>query len=176
MRFFISAILCGLLLVSEVAHSQGMIFLVRHAERLSSADDSLLSTAGEQRARCLANTLKDAHISAIFATDVKRTQQTAAPVASEFNIQTRIIPKANSAELVKQIEQSDRQPVLVVGHADTLLGIVQQLGAGNMSKFGDREYDRLIVVPVVNGKAQPFTVLRYCFGTSRPAGVDRSMR
>jgi broad specificity phosphatase PhoE len=164
MRLLISAFFCGLLLIPQGAQAQGVIFLVRHAERASSADDSLLSPSGEQRARCLANTLKDAHISAIFATDVKRTQQTAAPVAGEFNIQTRIIPKANSAEVVKQIEQNDRQPVLVVGHADTLPTIVQQLGAGSIPKFGDREYDRLIVVPVVNGKAQSFTLLRYCSG------------
>ena len=166
----------GMLLGVQAAQTQSVVFLVRHADRASSADDSLLSAQGEERAKCLAKTLRDAHIATIFATSVKRTQQTAAPVADQFHLQTKILPKASSSELVKQVERSDNRPVLVVGHADTLPSIVQQLGAGEVPKFEEREYDRMIVIPIANGKAQPALTLRYCSVASDAAGTDPSMR
>jgi len=166
----------GMLLGAGAAQTQSVVFLVRHADRASSADDSLLSPRGEARAKCLANTLRDAHIATIFTTSVKRTQQTAAPAADQFHLQTKILPKANSSELVKEVERSDSRPVLVVGHADTLPSIVQQLGAGEIPKFGDREYDRLTVIPIADGKAQPALTLRYCSAASDAAAADTSMR
>lgn len=176
MKRRIAVLALGMLLGTGAAQSQSVVFLVRHAERASSADDSLLSPRGEERAKCLAKTLRDAHIATIFATSVQRTQQTAAPVAEQFHLQPKILPKANSGELVKQIEQSDSHPVLVVGHADTLPTVVQQLGAGEILKFEDREYDRLIVVPIASGKPQPAITLRYCSAASDAAGLDPSMR
>jgi broad specificity phosphatase PhoE len=175
MKRKVAALALGMLLGSEAALTQSVVFLVRHADRASSAEDSLLSPQGEERAKCLARTLRDAHIATIFTTSVKRTQQTAAPVAEEFHLQANIIAKASSSELVKQVEQSDSRPVLVVGHADTLPGIVQQLGAGEIPKFEDREYDRLIVIPIANGKAQPALTLHYCSAQSDAAGLDPSM-
>ena len=165
---------CVLLSGVCLSQSQGVIYLVRHADR-SSIWKHALSRAGEARARCLASTLKDAHISAVFATDIKRTQQTAAPVASEFHLKPEIIPKVNTAELVKRLQQNDDRSLLVVGHSDTLPKIVQQLGAGSIPKFADREYDRLIVVPVLDGNVQRAIVLRYCSSPSDAAGIDRSM-
>ena len=162
-------------LAANTALGQGAIVLVRHADRASSADDSLLSKAGEQRAQCLASTLKDANLGAVFATDVRRTQQTAAPVATEFHIETRIIPKADTAELLTQLKHNGGKPVLVVGHSDTLPDIVQRLGAGPIPRFGEREYDRMILVPVVGGQAQPAIILHYCTQPTDAAGIDRSM-
>jgi broad specificity phosphatase PhoE len=170
-----SLLLLCILGVTSTAWPQGVIFLVRHADRASTADDSLLGKAGEERAQCLAKTLKDANISAVFASDYKRTQQTAAPVAAEFHVETRVIPKANTAELVKQVQQHDNKPILVVGHADTLPGIVQALGAGSIPKIESQEYDRLIVIPVTAGKSQPAIILRFCSATTDAAGVDRTM-
>jgi broad specificity phosphatase PhoE len=144
------------------AAAQSVIFLVRHADRASSAEDSLLSATGEQRASCLARTLADAGIAEVFATEVKRTQQTAEPVSREFHIETKIVAKARTADLVSELKKSDRTRVLVVGHSDTLPDIVQRLGAGSIPKFGDREYDRLIIVPMTRHKAQTPIVLRYC--------------
>jgi len=160
---------------SGVLYGQGVIFLVRHADRASSADDSLLSSAGEQRAECLARTLLDAGITKVFATDVQRTQQTAQPVSREFHIETTIVAKSRTAELISEIKQSDNHPVLVVGHADTLPAIVEQLGAGTIAKFGDREYDRLLVIPVTQAKAGQAITLRYCSMPSDSASAQ-SMR
>src|SRR3984957_2624234 len=68
------------------------IFLVRHAEKVSEAYDSLLSEQGHRRAECLANSLADAHIEQIFTSDLQRTQQTAAPLAEKVNVKPIAIP------------------------------------------------------------------------------------
>jgi phosphohistidine phosphatase SixA len=174
-KSFVFLVLSVCLIAPKVARSQDVIFLVRHADRASNEPDSVLSKAGEQRARCLAYVMKDANIKAMFATEFKRTQQTAAPVASEFHIEPRVIPRANTAELVKALKASKTFPILVVAHSETLSPIVQQLGAGTITQPGALEYDKLIVVPVRQGEAQPAVVLHYCSETTDAAGINRTM-
>lgn len=149
------------------AQRNGVIFLVRHGERNSSGMSAAamnaepLNAKGEQRAKCLAETLGNAGITQIYVTDIKRTQQTAAPLANELHLQPRILPKASSGELVKDLK-SGTGNALVVGHADTLPTIIQQLGAGTVPAFADQDYDRLLIVPMVDGKAQALTTIKYC--------------
>jgi broad specificity phosphatase PhoE len=159
----------------NAAYSQDVIFLVRHADRASNEPDSVLSKGGEERAQCLVHVLKDASINAIFTSEFKRTQQTAGPVASEFHIEPKIIPRANTAELVKELKASKSFPILVVAHSETLPLIVQQLGAGTIAQPGALEYDKLFVVPVSKGKTLPVVVLHYCAQTSDAAPVGRTM-
>jgi len=162
-------------IVPASARAQNVIFLVRHADRASSDPDSLLSKVGEARAQCLGNVLKDSNIKTIFTTEFKRTQQTAAPIAAEFHLEPRIIPRANTADLLKQLRESKSYPVLVVAHSETLPPIVQQLGAGTISRLDPLEYDKLIVIPVSKGKAEPAVVLHYCSQTTDAAPIDRTM-
>ena len=73
------------------AAAQSQVFIVRHAEKAPipagaapmMAEDPDLSTAGQERAASLGVALKDAAITAIYATQYKRTQQTAAPLAPQ---------------------------------------------------------------------------------------------
>jgi phosphohistidine phosphatase SixA len=138
------------------------VLLVRHADRASNAPESLLSAQGEQRAECLAQTLRTAGVTRIYATDVRRTQQTAEPLARVAHVQVTVVPKKNTAELIKDIRADAGRTVLVVGHADTLDGIVEQLGGGKIAPFGDNEYDRLIIVPLVGNMAGRTVTIRYC--------------
>jgi broad specificity phosphatase PhoE len=155
------------------AHAQGLIFLVRHADRASSGPDSLLSKVGEERAQCLANMMKDANIKAVFATEFKRTQQTAAPLAAEFHLQPKIVGRDDTAGLVKQLKANKSYPVLVVTHSETLPVIARELGAGVISQPGVMEYDDLILIPVNDGKAQPAVRMHYCFRPTDAAAPDR---
>jgi broad specificity phosphatase PhoE len=105
--------------------------------------------------------LRDSKITKIYTTDVKRTQQTAEPLAHELHLQLTIVPKSNMDELLRDLRASNRDRVLVVGHADTLPAIIQRLGAGAVPSQ-DLDYDRMMIVPVVNGKALPLVSIHYC--------------
>jgi len=79
--------------LSAIAQAQesGTVFLVRHAEKLSTARDAVLSPKGHKRADCLARTLGDAGIQVIFATGLVRTQQTAKPLARKLGLKATTV-------------------------------------------------------------------------------------
>jgi len=137
------------------------VFLVRHAERASAAPDSLLSPAGQKRAECLARTLKDAAIKQIFITDVKRTEQTATPLAAALKIKPTVIPAKDPNALIRGIAYGAQGNVLVVGHSDTLPFVLARLKAGTVT-VGENQYDQLFVVNITDGAASPVTTLHYC--------------
>lgn len=165
-------LICSL---SCFAANQGTIFIVRHGEKASSAADALLSAVGHQRARCLAQTLKDANVQTIFTPEVKRTQQTAEPLAHARQLSITVIPRNDQSELVQKARAAAQTGnVLIVAQQDTVPEIVQQLGAETVSAIGDNEFDRLIIVHL-NPSGSSATTLRYCdCGTSamavRPMG------
>src|ERR1700746_552477 len=97
---FSAVLLCQLAAAQQNVRT---IFLVRHAEKASTAPDALLSPEGEKRAECLAATLKDAGIKQIYVTDAKRTQQTAAPLAKALKITPTILPAKDPNALIKNL-------------------------------------------------------------------------
>ena len=154
--------------LAAFSQSEGVIILVRHAERGPDASDAaLLNAAGEQRAQCLGQTLRDSKITKIYTTDVKRTQQTAEPLGRELHLKLTIIPKSNMDALLRDLRASNKDRVLVVGHADSLPIIIQQLGAGSLSSK-EIGYDRMMIVPVVNGKALFVVSIHYCAPEEQP--------
>ena len=178
-RVQIAGIVLLICSLSCFAADQGTIFIVRHAEKLSTAPDALLSAAGHQRAQCLAQTLKDANIQAIFTPEVKRTQQTAEPLAKARHISITVIPRKNQPELVQKVRAAVQSgDVLIVAQQDTLPQIVQQLGGETIPAVGDNEFDRLIVLHL-NPSSSSVTTLRYCdcgVPASAPSqGMDQGM-
>jgi phosphohistidine phosphatase SixA len=135
------------------ADAQHTVVLVRHAERADTvkggtptmAGDPDLAPAGRERAASLANMLKDAKITAIYATNFKRTQQTAAPLAKVLGLTVRTVPSNNVSDLLKAI-QSDKGNALVVGHSNTVPEVIKGLGVTTPVTINDDEYDNLFVV------------------------------
>ena len=117
---------------------------------------------GIERARQLARFLQDANLRAIYTTEVRRTQQTAEPVAEKFHLTPVAIPAKDADALVSRLRAlRDDETVLVVGHTTNLPVVIQKLGGGAVAPFGESEYDRLMVVETgANGKARVLT-LRY---------------
>ena len=146
--------LCATLLTLSIfsfAQRNGMIFLVRHAERSSEGGDAaMLNTVGEQRAKCLAKTLERTGITQIYVTESKRTQQTADPLAEELQLQPKIAPRDDVDGLVKNLKAGGSAKVLVIAHADTLPKILRQLGAGSLPEAKP------------DGKAESLSLIRYC--------------
>lgn len=136
------------------------IYLVRHAEKTGPSGDVELSDAGKKRAECLARTLSDAGLAAIYTTEFKRTQATAEPAASKSGVTPTVVPGADTKQLVAALIKESGKNVLVVGHSNTIPMIIEALGAGKVT-IKDEEYDHLYIVTLVNGQAS-LASLRYC--------------
>ena len=137
-----------LALITPAFAAEPAIFLVRHAEKAEATSgdskDPDLSEAGRARAEALALMLKDAGIAAIFVTELKRTKQTAEPLARAANVEPTIVPAKETAELVAKLKEM-RGNALVVGHSNTLPEIVQSLGVTEPVTVGDSDYDNLFI-------------------------------
>jgi broad specificity phosphatase PhoE len=153
-------------LLASCAHSQvRTIFLVRHADKVSDAYDSPLSDRGLERAKCLANTLADAHIEQILVSDLQRTQQTAAPIAARLGLKPMVVPITALEDLVQAIQSGKAATVLVVWHGGTLPKLLHALGAPDIAPISEPEYDRFFVLTLSGDSGHPdtrFTALRYC--------------
>jgi broad specificity phosphatase PhoE len=146
------ALLLALAAATPLA-AQQTIFLVRHAERADStpgtsptmAADPDLSDAGRARAESLAAALKDANITAIYVTEFKRTQQTAAPLARALGLTVKTVTSRRTPELIEQIEAS-KGNVLVVGHSNSVPDVIKGLGVTTPVTIGDDEFDNMFLV------------------------------
>jgi broad specificity phosphatase PhoE len=150
-RFAFSLLLLGLFV--SAAAAQSTIFVVRHAEKAKSDNnDPDLSEAGRARAESLAKTLKDGNITAIYATEFKRTQQTAGPIAKALGLELTILPAKEMATLAAKLRDL-RGNALVVGHGNTIPDLIKALGVETPVNITETDYDNLFVV-VLDEKAR----------------------
>ena len=138
----IAAIL--LFTLSAVAASP-IIFVVRHAEKSADGNDPDLSAAGQQRAEGLARIVKDAEITAIFTTEFKRTQETAAPTAKELHVSPTVIPADQIFALVEKL-RGLKGNGLVVGHGNTIPDLVKALGIATPVNIPENDYSELLFI------------------------------
>src|SRR5437868_6748255 len=124
-RFIFGCLLLSVLVATATA--QSTTFIVRHAERADSSNDSDLSEVGRARAEALAKMLKDKNIAAIYTTEFKRTQQTAAPLAKALGITVTPLPAKDNAALVAKL-RTLKGNALVVGHGNTIPDLIKALG------------------------------------------------
>lgn len=146
MRHLILA-LATLVWLVHPAVAEPTIFLVRHAEKSQAGDakDPELSDVGHARAAALAVLLKDAGITAIYATEFKRTQQTAEPFAHAAGIKTTIVPAKEAETLVVRLKEAQGN-ALIIGHSNTIPEILKSLGARDPPPINDSDYDNLFVL------------------------------
>lgn len=150
-RSILSLLLVGLF--TSALAAQPTIFIVRHAEKAASTGkDPDLSNAGRARAESLAKMLKDAGIKLIYVTDLRRTQQTAAPLAKALNITPTVLPPNDTATLTATLREVHSGNVLVVGHSDTVPKLIKELGIATPIDIGENDYDNLFVILL---EAQP---------------------
>lgn len=104
--------------------------LVRHAEKATDDPrDPALTPAGHQRAERLARLLADRPLAAVYATDYRRTRQTAQPAAAGHGLDVTIYDAGLSpdefAQRLRRRHHGDT--ILVVGHSNTIPEIMSQL-------------------------------------------------
>ena len=161
-NLFILGILTAGLSITAYSENSGTVFLIRHAEKTSTARDAILSPQGRKRAECLAHTLGDAGIQVIFATGFVRTQQTAKPITKKLGLKAVTVEYRDTAALVDKRRTMSEKTVLVVAHSDTLPATIEKLGAGTVDPIKEDEFDRLFVFHFTGPSSGSVVTLRYC--------------
>ncbi len=133
------------------------IYLVRHAEKVTTdptSKDPALTTEGEKRAQDLKGFMKGVKLDAIFSTAYKRTQATVAPLVGGNIVQ---VYEAQDFEALKAKINKEfaGKTILVVGHSNTLLPMIEAFGAKKpFDAIADNEYDNIFILKVpVKGPA-----------------------
>lgn len=143
-RFVLSLFLLGLFIT--VAGAQSIVFIVRHAEKANNGGkDPELTTAGRVRAEVLSKMLKDSEVTTIYATEFKRTQETAEPLAKALGIEVTTVPAKDSASLATKLHNL-KGNALVVGHGNTIPDLIKALGIATPVKISETDYDNLFVI------------------------------
>jgi len=134
------------------------VILLRHAEKdAASADprDPSLSAVGEARAQDLARLLGASGTKHLFASELKRTNETLAPLSKALAVPIETVPAGKTKELLARLDALPPGSVAVVcGHSNTVPGVAQLLGVaitGLVTTQGtlmlaDEAYDRVFVV------------------------------
>jgi broad specificity phosphatase PhoE len=133
------------------------IIFVRHADidqAMSEQQDAPLNAAGLARAESLADYLDQVDVvagpDAIYVSQKKRTQQTAAPLASRLGIEPEIADHYDIVGFMKNLLFDHKaEIVLVVSHSDTIAPLIEELhGSKNIAEFAPDEYDRVYIVTI----------------------------
>ncbi len=157
-----------------------VVIVVRHAERAPGTGDPPISEAGQARAAALAEVGKAAGVSVIITTQLQRTKQTAAPLASALGITPVVINTQSdiakhAAEIADAVRHNAGKTVLVVGHSNTVPAIVAALGGPKVPDLCEPQYDNLFTL-VIDAEGGVRT-LRTHFGVATPVDATcASMR
>jgi broad specificity phosphatase PhoE len=150
------ALLLSMIPPSIALAAPGMVYLVRHGEKLADEKDPALTAQGRQRAQNIAAMLSKAGIAHIFSTPTNRTRQTAQPLAQASGLPVQEYDPRALKALVEKVKGLNG-PVLVVGHSNTLSELVRLFGGQPGPEIADNEYDR--VYQLISGPDGVTTVL-----------------
>jgi broad specificity phosphatase PhoE len=155
----------ALLIASLGAAQITTVILVRHAEKAGPSGNVPLSPAGMARVKELERILTEVNLAAVYTTPFLRTEQTAGPLASAHRLQPVVVNagKTYAHDVVEMIMHDHRgQTVVVVGHSDTTVDVLKQLGVANPRKIADTEYDNLFLCSIA--KRSPPKLITLHFG------------
>jgi len=150
-----------------IADAQEAIFVVRHAEQAGpGSTNPPLTEAGEQRAKRLADVLKDAGIDVIFVSEesccTKRTAQTAEPLAKALNVKLTLIPRKDYDGLIARLHtEHAHDRALIVGHSSTVPKWLTAFGYPKKIKIAPLEYDNLFMIIPKSGSEPLVFQIRY---------------
>jgi 2,3-bisphosphoglycerate-dependent phosphoglycerate mutase len=146
------------------------VLFVRYAEVAEGGGPNPgLSPAGHARAEEISRLLGDidviAGVDAIFATQFRRTQETAEPVAERLQIPVQVVDSSNINGLEKMILQEYKgKIVLVISDREAIPALIREFhGSKRLPPMADTEHDNLYIVSIPwHGKVK---TLRTKFGS-----------
>ena len=154
------------------------VLFVRHADTdaaMTQGGDPSLNARGRARAELLADFLEAtdvlAGVDAIYASEFRRTQETAEPLAKRLGLEVEIADPYDVAGFMADVLHNHRGDiVLVVSHSDVIGQLVAELhGHQSVPAFGPEDYDDLYIVSIPWwGKVKTLR-LPYAIGWQPPA-------
>ena len=133
------------------ARATTIVIVIRHAEtEVTTGTDPGLSVVGRERAARLVRLLYEAKpvrgIDAVYVSELRRSQETAAPVAETSGLPINVIPTDTWSSLPGRIRrQHHGESVLVVGNSTTVPQLVESL-SGESVTLKDDEFDAMYIV------------------------------
>ncbi|MEO5904777.1 MAG: phosphoglycerate mutase family protein, partial [Gemmatimonadaceae bacterium] len=155
-------------------HGETIVYLVRHAEKSTdNPSNPDLSAKGYVRADSLASQLREAGIKAIITSHLRRTIETAQPLARQRGITPEAIAIGSTTaehvdSVVAAVKRHSGSRILVVGHSNTIGKIAEALGAPHIGDLCDNEYSDLIILSI--HRSSPVGYLMDSYGPSDPPG------
>lgn len=126
----------------------GTVIVVRHMEKaLVDGDDPALSDAGIARAARVATVLAATGVDAVYATQYRRTVETAMPLAERLSLPLHVYNAGDIEGLVAELDERHRaETVVVVGHSNTVPEIVEALSREDVGPISEDRYGDVFVV------------------------------
>lgn len=141
------------------------VMFVRHAEalpRTQGNQNPALAKDGVARAKRWATALRAAGVTKIYATELIRTQLTAAPLAKALGLEVQRYSARKSVAFANDTLRNlkNGEVVVVAGHSNTVPHMVKALGGQleDLDKRGflqETEHDRLIVQHLSGNDGKP---------------------
>lgn len=151
----------------QTARAEGVVFLVRHAEKSLEVegDSAPLLHEGVDRARTLARMLADAGIEELITTDALRSRQTGAPFAEATGLKPQVMTRDDQVAFAGRLrEKPDGKDRLIVGHTRNIPRILEALGVpggGQVKLNADVDYDHMFVVQMYPNRPASMMRLRF---------------
>lgn len=169
----------GLAYFFEQKESTTVIF-VRHADTDAAMagpdDDPPLNARGRQRAELLADFMQTIDVvagpNAIYASNKRRTQETAAPLAKRLNLPVEIADHQDTERFMSRVlRDHGGEIVLIVSHSNTIAPLIDELhGSKRLRPFAPDDYTRIYVVMIPwYGKVK---TLEWSYGEPPLAGLS----
>lgn len=132
------------------------IYVVRHAEKLLTGEDPMLSVAGSARAEKLNQLMADKEIQHAFSTNYLRCLATLKPLADAQGIDLELYDVKDHDALVEELRKREGNAI-VVGHSNTIHHLVNYFlaeGQDSFQELTDLEYDFIFEVELkADGKS-----------------------
>jgi hypothetical protein len=131
----------------HLAEAQQAIFIVRHAEQSLGVEDPPLTEAGRRRATALAVMLKDSGINAIYESGIRRTAETAKPLADAMNLELKTYPRSDIGSFIGRLRSQHAQDrVLIVTQSLRIPRWLKVLGDSGDISIAPTDYNNLFVI------------------------------
>jgi broad specificity phosphatase PhoE len=128
------------------------VYVLRHAEQVSDGSrDPPLSAAGQARAERLREVFSGSGtglgIDGIIVTELRRTQDTAKPLADAGRIPVVVVDAGSPREAARRaLHDFHGGRVLVIGHSNTVPAIVEALSGQSVPPMGEGDFSTVYVV------------------------------